>query len=308
MSNVVYRVTWVYLAKEDFYVADLYKDTFLPPPQQGSFVDYNSLTSEMIMGWVASVENMQLLQAQVTQLLEETKNPATVEKAVPWDKTSQYAGNEKYVITNVGVVVHGPQAWNSSSFNAALIPYGFDNPLPADAIAYRQGIVPISQPLNLSEQVKIYQAIINNPPAFDTNFYKTADVQWSLATGKAIGDYKIVQLSVPEIKSNLHAAVMNKEVQLSTTLKTVTIGQQQFTVLPNQWQTNDLVAKMVMMSDTDITNWYEGTTIIQVSRAILAQLLVYVNQQVDVIYTYRATKTKEIDDCTTFEQLKAIVI
>lgn len=308
MSNVVYRVTWVYLAKEDFYVADLYKDTFLPAPQQGSYIDYNSLTSDIIMGWVASVEDMQSLQAQVTQLLEDAKNPSSLEKEVPWDKTSQYTGQEKYVITDGGVIVDGPQPWNSASFNAALVPYGFENPLPADAIAYRQGIVPVNQPLNLSQQVKIYQAITNNPPVFDANFYKLSSVQWDLSTGKAVGNYSVVELSVPEVKTNLFGAVLNKEVQLSSSPKTLTIGQQQFTVLPNQWQTNDIVAKIIVMSDTEMANWYEGTEIIQVNRVTLVQILVYVNQQVDTIYAYRATKTKEINNSTTFAQLKAIVI
>ena len=308
LSNVVIRVTWVYQAKEDFYVADLFKDTMLPSPNHEKFVNFNDLTQDVIMDWVSSIEDMKALKEQVTQMLLNSKNPNIVEKPVPWINKSPYTGEECYVIVNAGSIVYGPEKWNSIVFNNALVPYGFSKPLPADAIAYRQKIVPTDTPLDLGNQTKIYRIHINDEPEYDSTFYKLGKLKWSFDTGVAVATFQIVELSVPEVQARLANTLAHKEKQLSQLPKKVSIADIDYFYFPNQEQANLIVSKIISMSETDVTNWYQNSDIMDVNCEILKIILTDVNKEIDLIKTYKLNKTKEINNCKTIEELKKVEI
>lgn len=308
LSNVLERVTWMYKARDGLHVAELFKDTLMPSPDENNFVNFYDLTEELIIDWVLNLEDMEALKTQVTQNLERSKNSTTIEKALPWNTQSDYTENETYIITKDDSIVFGPAHWNSGEFNKILLQHGFKNYLPVEKIAYRHKILPINQPLNLSENLKIYQAITNEQPILDNNYFKTGTLTWSFDTGKAIGDYKVLERSLPEVQSRLLQELANKEKVLSETSSTVKIGEYKFEVYPTSLFACMIISKMILMSDQDVVNWYEGTNIIEVNRSTLTDLLTFTNQQIDILRSFIVSKTKEINECKTLDQLKKIVI
>lgn len=307
-SNVLERVTWVYQAREGLHVAELFKDTLLPTPNPDNFVNFDNLTEEQIFDWVSQIEDIEALKEQVTEIFHKSKNSGTVEKSVPWANTPQYTGEEGYVIVNAGSVVYGPELWNSIAFNKALVPYGFDKPLPVDAIAYRQKIVPIDSPLDLGNQTQIYRLQLIEEPKYDSNFYKVSKVKWSFDTGVAVAEYLIQKLSTPEIQARLTTILKNQVDHLSRSVHIVILNDTSYEIYPNYEFANTIVSRIVTMSETDLANWYQGPEILKVNKDILSKLLVHVNNQIDVVQTFNSMKIKEINESRTFDELSKIIL
>jgi len=308
LKNVVYKVSWIYQAKEDFHVADLFKDTLLSAPKEDDFINFNDLNEEIVTGWITSIEDMESLKEQVNKNLQAVKNPLKTEIAVPWNKLPNYTEEEFYVITNAGTVVSEPTHWNSHAFNQALVPYGFTNPLPANAIAYRQCIRPINEPLDLGNQTKIYQAVFLEHKKFDESFYKLGKLKWSFDTGVAVAEYPIVKLSVPEIQARLTTILKKQVDHLSGLGHTVNLKNIGYEIFPNHEFANTIVSKIIVMNDTDITNWYQGPEIKIVNRETLQNILIHVNILIDQIQTFKTNKIKEINESKTLEQLQSIIL
>lgn len=237
LSNVVKRVTWRYQAKEDIYVADIYKDTYFQTVDPNNFIDYYELTSEVILSWIASVENMNNLKQELDQKLVEVKNPVIVEKKIPWDKSLNYTGNEKYVLVSEGSVVFGPRTWNSDAFNDELEKIDLEESLPVDILAYKQGLVPIDTPLTINENVKIYQAIMAEQNLEENQYLNETETTWNFSSGKAVGSHPVItrepepEPTLDELKeqkiNELRSIIDNKEVNGSVEVE-VTSGNDKF--------------------------------------------------------------------------------
>lgn len=86
LQNVVSSVEWVLVASDGEYKASAYGSASLPTPGQ-PFVPFESITPEIVQGWVVSTlgaEYVSELEASLAGQIEQQKNPAGATVTPPW--------------------------------------------------------------------------------------------------------------------------------------------------------------------------------------------------------------------------------
>lgn len=309
LSSVVKRVTWRYQVKEDTYVADVYNDTYFNSVDPNNFIDYNSLTPNIVFDWVSQVEDIDNIKLQLDEKLLGIKTPVIVEKEIPWNRSTEYTGTEQFIVTLSGDIILGPMNWNSSEFNKILNQNGVDDLLPADILAYKQGIVPISAPLVISDTLKIYQVdnIINNT-GFDNILFNGADIVWNLSSGKAVGTYTPTLNSIEHIKTTLKQNHRNKLDILEMTPIDVDIDGVTFTISATNWGRLFIMTKLLRLADGESCGWYNNKVKTTVTKEQLMIMLIAVDDYIDSLLDQEIPKIVEIDGCNTVAKLKKVII
>ena len=79
-----WRVTESETVGEDTFTASAYGTVgFTPDPDADGFVAYDSLTEEVVMGWVWTEVNQEETEAALTANIEGQKNPVSAD-GMPW--------------------------------------------------------------------------------------------------------------------------------------------------------------------------------------------------------------------------------
>ena len=79
-----WRVTESETVGEDTFTASAYGTCgFTPDPDADGFVAYDSLTEEVVMGWVWTEVNQEDIEAALTANIEGQKNPVSAD-GMPW--------------------------------------------------------------------------------------------------------------------------------------------------------------------------------------------------------------------------------
>ena len=79
-----WRVTESETVGEDTFTASAYGTVgFTPDPDADDFVAYDSLTEEVVMGWVWTEVNQEETEAALTANIEGQKNPVSAD-GMPW--------------------------------------------------------------------------------------------------------------------------------------------------------------------------------------------------------------------------------
>jgi len=79
-----WRVTEEETVGDDTFTASSYGTCgFTPDPDADDFVAYNSLTEEVVMGWVHAKVDQDATEAALTANIEAQKNPVTA-NGMPW--------------------------------------------------------------------------------------------------------------------------------------------------------------------------------------------------------------------------------
>ena len=89
LSDVVYSVHWRCSATEvdgdKTYSASVYSTCSIPGPNPASFVPYDQLTQEEVLGWIwANGVDKAATEAAVQQQIELKKHPVVVSPPLPW--------------------------------------------------------------------------------------------------------------------------------------------------------------------------------------------------------------------------------
>jgi hypothetical protein len=309
LSNVVKRVTWRYQAKEDTFVADVYKDTYFTGTDPNNFVDYANLTEQTVFGWISSQEDIDAIRSELDAKLLEVKSPKIIEKRLPWDKSSNYSGAEVYVIVSDGSVVHGPVAWDSNALNDELNKLGIDDVLPANILAYKQGIVPVYSPLNVTETIQIYQAVDAVQTVPEGQYLDQTTVTWTFNTGIAVCSYAIKDKepapvpTLDELKAQkidgVRSTVSSKESSGTVTV-TVLSGAGKFAIDPSSmtyyarkelYMASDATVVFADMDGKDVTLTKDNfLAVIQAGDAFIESAKTWGRQKRDAI---KACTTKE---------------
>jgi hypothetical protein len=309
LSSVVKRVTWRYQVKDGTYVADTYKETYFNSVDPNNFIDYNNLTPEIVFGWISSVENIDTIKLELDEKLLAVKAPVLVEKEIPWDRTINYTGTEQFVLTLNDAVVLGPIKWNSGDFNKVLNQNGANDILPTDILAYKQGIVPVNQPLVLTDALKIYQVSnVVNDTGFDNILFDGTDITWDLTSGKAVGTYTPTSKSIKHIKTTLKQNLRNKNNILEDTPITVEIDGTEFTISATTWGRIFVITKILRLADGESCSWWNNKVKTTVTKDQLKQMLNAIDDYIDSLWDDEIPKIVEIDSCDTVAKLKIIVI
>ena len=85
LSDVVFNVHWQCSATEDGYSASVYSPCSVPGPNPESFVPYDQLTQDEVLGWIwANGVDKDATEAAVQQQIYLQKNPVVVSPPLPW--------------------------------------------------------------------------------------------------------------------------------------------------------------------------------------------------------------------------------
>ena len=89
LSDVVFNVHWRCSATEidgdKTYSASVYSTCSVPGPNPASFVPYDQLTQNEVLGWIwANGVDKDATEAAVLQQIENQKNPPVVAPPLPW--------------------------------------------------------------------------------------------------------------------------------------------------------------------------------------------------------------------------------
>ena len=310
LTNVVKRVTWRYQVKEDLYVADIYKDTYFDLVNPSAFTDYKDLTATTVFGWISTVENIDSIRAELDEKLSLVKSPTIVEKEIPWSRSINYTGQEKFVVTLNGTVISGPQKWSSGDLNKVLNQHGQNDVLPTDILAYKQGIVPVDAPLVLSDTLSIYQVgSIINDTSFSNILFEGTDIVWEYSTGKAVGTYQPTANSIEHIKTALKQNLRSKNMlKVETPIKVMLDGVE-FSISATSWGRLFVVTKILRLADGESCGWWNNNIKVMVTKGQLMEMLVAIDDYIDSLWgDDEIPKIAAINSCTTIDQLKQIEV
>lgn len=309
LNNVVKRVTWRYTAKDGIHAADIFRDSLLESPDPNAFVVYDNLSSETVIEWIKSAENMDEVNSSVLVALDKVKYPDIIEKNLPWDFESKYDQMDRYVLVHKGEVVHGPVHWHSDIMNRYLERIGKTPFLPFDILARRQGLVPINQPTVVDEDTAFYKVDMQNEQPEESMFTDNGHIIWDFSTGIAIGTYVAIDKPLEEAKNNLRGYVDQKRNEKEFEGTTVTIGEETFKILAGPLSRLLLVEKLSVMQDNDTCVWkFKENKWKEVSKEDIIVMLNTVDSYVQSLINWEYSIAQQIDAATSVDDLKEINI
>lgn len=84
LTNIIKTIHWRYTGTDGTYSADVYGSMGLEDPEAGSFIAFDDLTEETVIGWLESKLEVETLQANINSNIETQINPPIVSKSAPW--------------------------------------------------------------------------------------------------------------------------------------------------------------------------------------------------------------------------------
>ena len=83
-SEAVLQVGWRCSGTEDNFSGSVYSTCTLPAADPASFVPYQDLTQDQVLGWIwANGVNQAATEAAVAQQIDNQKNPPTIQPPLP---------------------------------------------------------------------------------------------------------------------------------------------------------------------------------------------------------------------------------
>lgn len=311
-NNVVKMVNWRYQATEDSYFGDHYGTTELddPNPNSKTYIKYDDLTEETIINWIKSKLDFDDLVKTVNNKLAENKNPKIIEKSVPWSNPHHLTGEEQYLVViddqpNIQNKTWGPLSWDSDRINMGLKERGFASlSVPDNVIVYRKGLIPIDQPLVLSDRVKIYRVDFNPQPTFDQVFEYNEGQTWVTSTGRAVGTYFVFEKPIEKIKEEFKEFVRKRRNNKFFIPAKMTLSGKEISTYTDS-QTYLLAKnKAASMSDTDTVIWKLVGSWINANKKDLIQISDFVNSKMQEYYDEEYNFCIEVYKCETIGQLR----
>lgn len=311
LNNIVKRVTWTYSAKENAYFASSYFDTNFETADANNFISYSNLTPEVVFQWISSIVDINEVKNQVTQKLMSTKTPESVEKKLPWDQSINYTGDEEYVLVNNESVVYGPTKWSSSSFNEELDKLGSPEDLPVDILAYKQGIIPVDQPLVISDSIKIYKCGHSTPLIGDNQYVDYLDFSWEFLNGLAVKKYTIKNNPVKtfeEVKNEKIEKVKNI-FSLRESVSSITVdvqsGKGKFNTSP--MTLFYYMRKNIYMDESDVVtfNDVDGNAV-TLNKNDFGNVIHMADLHIESLKNWGKNKIHELNQATTIDEINSV--
>lgn len=315
LSNVVKGVNWRYQVTEDAHYADHYLVTSLTEPESETFIEYDQLTDDQVYLWIQKNEDMNKLKATVDQKLESKKNPSSVEKITPWDKSVMYTGDEEYLMVKNGDLVNGENYFGPFKFDEKKGQNGLnwlsvtDYTFPTKIEMFQKGLLPNDSPLKINDDVLMYKVQYEDQPQLDDFYQYHEGLKWVVRDGKAVGTYEVISRSVEEVKNLLHQ-------QLSSNSFNTQISGVDLTVKGKNVKVNtDLAARTtlfqrVFMMGADASEEFKlnNGDWFTLTKEEATQVLVGINDYIKFVFLGESVISSQINSCSTIEELKHVVV
>jgi len=84
-AEAVITVGWRCNGTQDSYSASVYSTCSLPPADPASFIPYNQLTQDIVLGWIwANGVDKDATEAAVQAQIDNQINPPVIQPPLPW--------------------------------------------------------------------------------------------------------------------------------------------------------------------------------------------------------------------------------
>lgn len=311
LDNVVKRINWRFQATDGQYYGEVYGNTEIDLPIPERYVPFKDITHAMIVYWLTQTVNYDNLVEQVNQKLEENKNPVIVEKTPPWEREGVVPGNVEYLVViddqpNDLVKIWGPLRWDSSRINKGLQIRGFqDLYVPENLNMVRKGLLPTTQPLILTERVKIYRVELRIEEV-DELTKKRGKLTWDISTGVAIGSFEMEDRTIQESKELLKEfANKNSTIALYTPSKMM-LNNEEVDVYLDPETYLIITSRASLMNETETVNWKLVDRWITASKEDLLTISEFITQKTQQIFDLEYLTYRQIEQADTLEELREI--
>jgi hypothetical protein len=315
LRNIVTRVTWRWIARDEASYADLYKDTYFEAVDPNNFLDYSDLTDTIVFSWIDSVEDIVEIRAQLDQRLESAKNPVMLEKKIPWQSQSKYTGEEEYLLVfddqpNDSLKIWGPMRWNSNRANNGLRERDVaDYEFPTDVIMYQRGLLPESTPIIVTDRVKLYRVQYTEQPVLDDRFQYHEGLTWVVDSGEAVGTYFVIDRELSESKTIMQQQLSNESFQRQVSGVTWEVDGQSIEVNTDVVTRVNLMQRWQFMDDSDvISHKINNTTWKMLTKSQASDLLQILHDHINTCLTWERQVFDQIESAVTVAELKVIEI
>jgi hypothetical protein len=315
LKNVVKGVNWRYQVTENAHYADHYLVTQLTEPDSEKFIGYDSLTDEQVYGWLEQNENIERLKSIVDQKLESKKNPSSVEKIIPWDKSVLYTGDEEYLMVKDGDLVNaenyfGPFKYDDKKGQDGLDWLSVTNyAFPTAIEMYQKGLLPIDSPLKINNDVILYKVQYEEQPSLDDFYQYNEGLKWVIRDNKAVGTYEVISRSVEEVKKLLHEQLSFKSFNEQVSGVDLTVQGKNVKVNTDLAARTTLFQRFSMMSD-DVSEEFKlnNGDWFTLTKEEAKQVLVSINDYIKFVFLGESVISSQINSCSTIEELKQVVV
>jgi hypothetical protein len=84
LTDIIKTIHWRYTGTDGTYSADVYGSMGLEDPEAGSFIEFDDLTEETVIGWLEANLEVETLQTNINNNIDSQINPPIVSKSAPW--------------------------------------------------------------------------------------------------------------------------------------------------------------------------------------------------------------------------------
>lgn len=204
----------------------------------------------------------------------------------------------QYVLINDNFVINGPRTWNARSFESTL-----EDDLE---ITYKLPLQKTdNDPIVIDENTRILAAQLVYPSHNEKIEYLHGPF-WDYSDDFATGTFQILPKDIDWVKSNLLTAVAgiryNREVSgANTVIQNTTV-----TIDTSRGTRDIFVQKYLLMGDTDTVQWKFPEGWLTITKAELGSVVDAGVKHVQSQFDWEVTKSTEINNCVTLEELDAI--
>lgn len=204
----------------------------------------------------------------------------------------------QYVLVNNGYVINGPREWNYRSFESSLS----DDLDIQVSLPYQKNDY---EPIKINDETEILAATITSPNYNPKIEYLNGPF-WTFENNQATGTYVVEDQPIEYVKNTLigrvatnrynkESAGCNTEIQgVSVTVDTSREGRAIF------------VQAYTLMADDGTLNWKFPEGWFVLSKPELGQVVGAGATYVQSCFNWEESKTVEINNCTTLEELNNI--
>jgi len=204
----------------------------------------------------------------------------------------------QYVLINDNFVINGPRTWNARSFESTLeddLELTFKLPLQKTD----------NDPIVIDGNTRILAAQLVYPGHNEKISYLHGPF-WDYSDDFATGTFQILPKDIDWVKSNLLTEVAgiryNREVSgANTVIQNTTV-----TIDTSRGTRDIFVQKYLLMGDTDTVQWKFPEGWLTLTKAELGEVVNAGVTHVQSQFDWEVTKSTEINNCVTLEELDAI--
>lgn len=206
-----------------------------------------------------------------------------------------------FVIAYNNSVILGPMRWNRIRFQNEIFEECEVQATLPDRNDNNNVIV-------VNEEIKIYPVVDGPGAPFNPKIEMLAGPYWEYTNTDAIRTYQVVPKPIDLVKGELKNLVASERWRKEISGVKVTVQNIEVTADTNRGDRDIFIQKFLLMNENDTVTWKFPETWLNLTKTDLGQIVAAGAAHVQNAFEWEAALVNQIGNCTTLEELDAIVI